>query len=216
MLKGLFGGSKKKEPGFSEEEFERDYESKKLGMEKILGPMYPLVGHAVLPFQLGGPVDMYYFAETCEGTCMATMELLEPDGTGPKPSRIGTYELVAFTKHKVSYEPNNPKFDEIVMRMRVIFTNLARYAVDDKFNPLETVELPGSKGDPGYCVILDEYKKPGTDFLVSGRKHGLLLVIIVHRSEMIAAMKNGSVTVLDKLKDKGYYPYSDLDREPVA
>jgi hypothetical protein len=29
------------------------------------------------------------------------------------------------------------------------------------------------------------------------------------------AMKNGSAAVLKRLKEKGHYPYSDLDREPV-
>ena len=42
------------------------------------------------------------------------------------------------------------------------------------------------------------------------RSSGLLTVWI-----MEYAMKNGSATVLKKLKDAGHYPYSDLDREPV-
>lgn len=47
----------------------------------------------------GGAVDMFYFPNGIQGTGFATMELLEPDGSGPKPNRIGTYELVAFSKH---------------------------------------------------------------------------------------------------------------------
>lgn len=37
----------------------------------------------------------------------------------------------------------------------------------------------------------------------------------IHKSEMEYAMKNGSSGVIEKLKEKGYYPYSDLDRDPV-
>jgi hypothetical protein len=30
------------------------------------------------------------------------MELLDPDGNGPKPNKLGTYELVAFTKEPIT------------------------------------------------------------------------------------------------------------------
>jgi hypothetical protein len=63
--------------------------------------MYDLVGHAIIPFRVGGPVDIYRFPHAIDGTAFATMELIEADGTGPKPSRIGTYELIACTRHKI-------------------------------------------------------------------------------------------------------------------
>ncbi|MEJ2736672.1 MAG: hypothetical protein P8189_24425 [Anaerolineae bacterium] len=78
-------------------------------------------------------------------------------------------------------------------------------------NPLETVEVPGREGEPDRGLILDEYKNPGVDFVIGDSKHGLLLVIEVFKSEM----EYGAQVVLSKLKEKGYYPYSDLDREPV-
>ena len=51
FFKNLFG-KKQKEPlddDFSEEEYERDYEQKKKGLEDILGPMHEMVGHAIFP-----------------------------------------------------------------------------------------------------------------------------------------------------------------------
>lgn len=100
FLKKLFG---KKETtikkDFTEEEQEKDYELKSKGLENILGKMHNLVGHAIIPFSIGGAVDMYYFPNHLKGTCFATMELLDPDGNGPKKNRLGTYELVAFTKY---------------------------------------------------------------------------------------------------------------------
>jgi len=83
---------------FTDEDFEKDYELKSKGLERILGQVDSLVGHAIIPFEVGGTVDMYYYSKAIKGTGFATMELIQPDGSGPVPNRNGTYELVAFTK----------------------------------------------------------------------------------------------------------------------
>ncbi len=213
-LKRLFG--KRQKPRFSYEQYAQYYELKKQGLERVLGEMYHLVGHAIIPFHVGGAVDMYYFPQAIEGTGLATMELIEPDGSGPRPSRIGTYELVAFTKYRIGHEEDKAVFDQIERRMCGIFTVLGRYAYEVPLNPLETVEVPLYEDAPYRCLILDEYRKPGVDFVIGNEKHGLLLVIEVFRSEMKYAMEKGSRVVLDLLKERGYYPYSDLDREAVV
>jgi hypothetical protein len=212
----MFGKNKKEEPRFTDEQYEKHYESKKQGLEKLLGEMYQLVGHAIIPFQVGGAVDMYYFPNALEGTGFVTMELIEPDGSGSKPSKLGTYELIAFTRYKIGDESDKEKFNQIERRMCGIFSVLGRYSYEAELNPFETVEVPVHEGEPTRCLILHEYTKTGTDFKIGDEKHGLLLVIEVFRSEMELAMKNGSSSMLFKLKEKGYYPYSDLDREPVV
>jgi len=215
---------KKYKRKFSDEEYERDYEAKKAVLERILGPMHELVGHALIPFEIGGSVDMYYFPNAIAGTAFVTMELIEPDGSGPKPNRIGTYELIAFTKHDMakmaktrisSNEAEQSPFDKIELRFCGILTIVGRYSHEAVLNPGDTCEVPWGKGESNVCLIFDEYKKEGVDFEMDGRKHCLLLCIEVFRSEMEYAMKNSSNDVLKKLKEKGYYPYSDLDREPV-
>jgi hypothetical protein len=58
FLKKLFGKAEKpvaKE--FSEEYYELDYERKLQGLENVLGKMHNLVGHAIIPFSVGGAVD---------------------------------------------------------------------------------------------------------------------------------------------------------------
>jgi SepF-like predicted cell division protein (DUF552 family) len=64
FLNRLFGGKKEEEitpRKFSEEEYEKDYESKSKGLEHVLGETYVIVRHAIIPFAIGGAVDMYYF-----------------------------------------------------------------------------------------------------------------------------------------------------------
>ena len=205
-------------PEFSEEEYNRHAEAKEAALERILGPMHDMVGHAIIPFAVGGAVDMYYFPKAIPGTGFATMELIEPDGTGPKPNRTGTYELVAFTRHTIPSPADRSEehpFNRIERRICGIFTQIGHYSSEAVLNPGETCEVPGKEGEPNTCLLFDEYAPGGRSFDIGGKKHGLLLVIEVFRSEMEHAMKHGSAAVLAKLKEAGHYPYSDLDRKPV-
>ncbi|MBK7201920.1 suppressor of fused domain protein [Candidatus Amarolinea dominans] len=201
---------------FSDRDYSQHYQLKKAGIERVLGPMHDMVGHAIIPFQVGGPVDMYRFPKAKEGTAFVTMELIEPDGSGPQPSRIGTYELVAFTKHRIDDSDSKNRFGETELRIRSIFTSVARYSYHAVLNPLETCEVPVGEDEPSQCLVFDEWKKRGIDFRIGQKKHGLLLCIEVFRSEMEFAMRHGAKALLERLKEKEYYPYSDLERLPVA
>ena len=214
----------KQTPSTSDEDYSINYELKKEGLERILGPMHDMVSHAIIPFQVGGAVDMYYFPHAIPGTAFVTMELIEPNGSGPQPSRIGTYELIAFTrleitrdeKYEVIHGKDGGSFNAIERRLCGIFTSIGRYSAIAILNPCETCEVPAEKDEPYACLVLDEWKKPGLEFKIGSRKHGLLLCIEIFRSEMEFAMQNGSQALFKRLKAKGYYPYSDLDRQPVA
>ena len=220
---GIFDIFKKKKktevPEFTDEEYERYYELKEEALERLLGPMHNMVGHALIPFAAGGTVDMYYYPNAIEGTGFATMELIEPDGSGPKSNKIGTYELVTFTKH--SMPPGDFKihgehpYQKIERRMCGIMTIVGFYSREAVLNPGETCEVPLEEDKPNACLMFDEYKKNGAGFEIDGKRHCLLLCIELFRSEIEHAMEHGSKVVLDALKEKGYYPYSDLDRDPV-
>lgn len=197
------------------DEFERDYELKKEGLECVLGPMHDWVGHAIIPYEAGGPVDMYYFPQP-DGTAVATMELLRPDGSGPLASRIGTYELVAFTRHVVGRPASSPEFEAIEKRLRSLLTAIGRYSEEAVLNPYDTCEIPAGDGVANHCVVLDAYPPSGAGFRVGSREHGLLLVVQVHRSEMEYARAHAGAGLIQLLRARGYYPFSDLDRPAVA
>jgi hypothetical protein len=210
----LFG--KKQTPKeFTEEELDRNYEEKQAGLERVLGKMNEMVGHSIIPFELGGSLDMYYFSNGIPGTGFASMELLSPDGSGPIPNRTGTYELVSFTKEAYESDDKDSNFKKIQGRLNVIMTNIASYSYQAKLEPRETAELPGDEGQPNYCLLFDEYKPNGQEFRIGERKHGLLLVMEIFKDEMEYARKNGSDRLIEKLKLHGYYPYSDLNRKSV-
>jgi hypothetical protein len=215
IFKRLFG-KKDIKTEFSDEDYERDYELKMAGLEYVLGKSHNMVGHAIIPFPVGGTVDMYYFPNGIKGTGFATMELIQPDGTGSKPNRFGTYELVAFTKLDYFEDSlGTSPFSKQERHMCGILTGIGNFSFEAKLEPLETCEMPLHEGEPNLCLIFDEYKPDGKEFRIGKKTHGLLLIIEVFRDEMEYAMANGTGELIEKLKVKGYYPYSDLDRESV-
>jgi len=218
FLKKLFGI--KDEPTqkvYTNEDNDLDYEQKTAGLEHVLGKMYDMVGHAIIPFSIGGAVDMYYFSEHIQGTGFATMELLDPDGEGPLPNRLGTYELLAFTKHEYNDNSEDPNPFKLAERKACgFFTQIGLYSRQAVLNPKETIEIPQGEGKENLCLIFDLYEPEGKKFKVGSRDHHLLLCIQVFRSEMNYARENSSEALIKLLKEKLYYPYSDMDREPVA
>lgn len=200
-------------PIFTDQEYSLHYELKKIGLERILGKMDEMVGHAVIPFQVGGPVDMYRFPNGIQGTAFATMELIEPDGSGPKPSSIGTFELVAFTKLKID---DSELFYQTELRIRSMLTSVARLSYFEVMNPMDTCEIPGDDGVEIRYFVLGNWKKGSIPFRIGDRNHGLLLCIEIFKSEMDFAMRQGSKNLFQRFKESGNYPYSDLDREPVV
>ena len=217
FLKKLFG--KKETPiekDFTEEEHEKDYELKSEGLENVLGKMHNLVGHAIIPFAIGGAVDMYYFPNHIKGTGFATMELLDPDGNGPKKNRLGTYELVAFTKHDYNEnEEIQTPFNLIERKTCGFLTSIGMYSPQAELNPKETIEVPNGENKENTCLVFDLYEPDGKKFKIGNREHHLLLCMEIFRSEMDYARQNGSDKLFEILKEKGIYPYSDLDRKPV-
>lgn len=221
FFKKLFGKKKTEEAPppqdpFSQEQYDKDYEDKLQGLEHVLGKMHGMVGHAIIPFSIGGAVDMYYFPHHITGTGFVTMELLDPDGNGPAPNVLGTYELLAFTKEPINdnREITTP-FDAIERRFCGIFTMIGNYSPEAVLNPGETCEIPSDKG-PNKCIVFDRYRPEGRDFNIGDREHHLLLIIEVFASELAFARQHGSAALLDRLREAGHYPYSDLDREAVA
>lgn len=202
-------------PQEQETGFDKFYELKKKGLEQVLGEMHGIVGHSVIPFAVGGNVDMYYFCNHIPGTGFATLELLNDDGTGALPNCLGRYELVAFTRNPFSHQQDAmTAFNDIDRRFCQIFTIMGEYAKEAVLNPGETCELPSDNGQSVY-LIFDQYQPADSRFMVGESEHHLLLCLEIFQSEMEFSRKNGSVALFNRLKEAGHYPYSDLNRLPV-
>ncbi len=193
------------------------YERKTAMMVATLGEEHGIVMHAMIPFEMGGGLDLYFFPNGIEGTGFVTKELSELPTEGSSNDVHDRYELVMFTKHPLELElfrKEDTAFGKTYSSFNAILNVIALYSRDAKLNPNETCEFPEDMEIiGGRCLIFDDYashqdRDAGT--------FGLLAIIEVFRSEMECARTNGSGKLIERLKAAGHYPYSDMDRTPVA
>lgn len=186
---------------------------KQAALESSLGPMDSHVVHAIIPWVIGGSLDLYPFSGHLPGTVYVTQELLTFDaGDRVKPSKQGWFELaIAFRKEAVP-DPNTlPESAQTASRL---LNPIARYAGMASLSPGETVELPADEGEPGVYIFLDRLEcKP---LAVGGEPFFLLLVIQINQSEYAFARASGSAQLRQRLKEHGHYPFSDLNRPSVC
>ena len=186
-------------------------------METLLGPMHETVMHAIIPYSVGGALDLYYFPNDVPGTGIATMELSELPGEGSSNDCFRNYELVMFTRETldldVAKDASTP-FGSFHSTAHWILNAIAPFSAEASLNPFETCEFPPDMDHiGGKCLVFDGYK---CDDVEVEHDFGLLLLIEVFRSEMEYARENGGAALIERLKLAGHYPYSDLEREPVA
>ncbi|WP_317171995.1 suppressor of fused domain protein [Zobellia nedashkovskayae] len=141
---------------------------------------------------------------------------MRPRRKWTKKNRLGTYELVAFTKHDFNENKNEQTPFNLIERKACGFlTAIGQYSPQASLNPKETIEIPNGENEENTCLVFDLYEPDGKKFKIGNREHHLLLCMEIFRSEMDYARQNGSDELFKILKEKGFYPYSDLDREPV-
>jgi hypothetical protein len=212
------------QPHFTRAKYDRHHALKKTAVSGLLGPVDEWVSVPIIGRSAGGPLCIYCFGQCMPGTVLATMELIEPDAAGLHPNRLGTYEFAACTrltrplyqaesKDPTAIDIRDPHpFTSILLRMRSIFSNLARYATDAALEPGQTAEIPGQQER---YVIFDEFPINGGRFEIEGHRHGLMLVMEILYTEMTFAHTESPSALLALLKEKGVYPYSDLNRREV-
>lgn len=186
-------------------------------MASSLGSEHDEVMHAMIPFSLGGGLDLYYFPESPDGTAIATKELSPAPNEGPSNRIYGSYELVMFTRRALDLDAagdESTPFGRVHRSIHHILNCIGPYCLEGAtLDPCETGEVPAEEGLPNHCVIFDGYASHSDDVV---RRFGLLVAIEIFRTEMEYARKRGARKLIDKLKKSGSYPCSDLDRKAVV
>lgn len=199
------------------DDFRRWDQRKAQLIEQSLGKEFNMVMHAIIPFAVGGALDLYYYPNGIQGTAVATRELSQLPGKGASNDVFQNYELVMFTRHAIDLaaaRDEKTPFGKAHRNISSILNPIARYSFQAKLNPNETCEFPTEMPRVGgKCLIFDSYCLFETEECGT---FGLLAVIEVFRSEMEFARQHGGIALFSRLKNEGFYPYSDLDRTPVA
>jgi hypothetical protein len=176
-----------------------------------------MVMHAIIPYCVGGSLDLYYYPHSLPGTAIATKELSEFPDQGSSNRVFSCYELAMFTRHTLNLDhakDQSTPFGKAHSNINRLLNYIAQYSASATLNPNETCEFPADMElVGGKCLIFDAYGLPNTS---KERGFGILAVIEVHRSEMDFARSSGGSDLIERLKAAGHYPYSDLERDPVA
>jgi hypothetical protein len=201
----------------SAEEAAKWYERKSAFMEQALGKEHGIVMHAIIPYPVGGGLDLYYYPNGLPGTAIATKELSEMPNEGSTNDVYRSYELVMFTKHRLDLDAamdEATEFGKAHAAINAILNCVAPYSAEARLNPKETCEFPEDMEQiGGKCLIFDGYACHSDDV---ADNFGLLAAIEIFRSEMEYAREHGGAELIERLKSQGVYPYSDMDREPVV
>jgi hypothetical protein len=215
-LKKLFGREKPAAPVDEKAAREWDEHKSKL-MEEILGKEHDMVMHAIIPYAVGGGLDLYYYPHGIPGTAVATKELSELPDQGSANRDFSCYELAMFTRHALNLgeaKDKTTRFGKAHSNINSILNCMARYSASAELNANETCEFPADMERlGGKCLVFDSY---GSRTGETVRNFGILVIIEVFRSEMEFARKQGAPELFSRLKAAGHYPYSDLEREPVV
>jgi hypothetical protein len=195
-------------------------EQKSVSLQRLLGTEHNMVMHALIPFAIGGTLDQYYYPQS-RGYAIATKELIDEYGDGPRNRHYRAYEWCMFSPAafdlKLAHDEKTP-MGQSHRLLSGALNALARYCTQASLNPNETMEFPPDSSETlgGKCLILDHILRDDRGLMIGKREFGLMVAILVHRSEMEFAREQSGQALLGRLREAGVYPYSDLDRQPVA
>lgn len=142
------------------------YEEKSRIMESLLGKEHDMVMHAIIPYAVGGGLDLYYYPHGLPGTGIATKELSELPGEGSKNRTFECYELAMFTHLPLSMDDaldEATPFGKAHSNINAVLNVIGPYSAEASLNPRETCEFPEDmEGVGGKCLIFDGYGDPPT------------------------------------------------------
>jgi hypothetical protein len=164
---------------FTDDERERGNQRLERLLDEILGPVEPFMIHSIIPFCVGGALDLHYYARSrFGGTFFASWELTAPEFL-PSNRSLDAFELAIATRLTIKSqldaapaETKKPGFFKRLFSAKSpeekkrddlhrVLTNLAFYVCSDgvEVNGYDTLEFPQGFEDKqlaGRCFIFDE------------------------------------------------------------
>lgn len=192
---GFFG--RKKRLSFYDNEVQQHIVGKLGKCVHLFEPPNPFhVGH-----KGGGGATIHLYVHPADGTIYMTGDLI---GQKQKKSDAGNYELMIAQKgHKETWGA-------------LLISKLAYYTLAASIQPLETMELEGGPFASDKYSVRHLLFHLYDSFEIEKQKLGLLLIIGITQEEWEWGRTNGNEQLLEKLKEKNIYPFTDLYRQSIV
>jgi Suppressor of fused protein (SUFU) len=182
-----------------EDEWQLWWDARKAALEGILGPADDQVFHALVPLYLGGDADVLRFHPAGMGVTYVTSDLIGDDSQ--LQNDLGNYELMICLRAGDDWAPN-------------LISRLARYTLEAKLTPWETMDIGPALPEGSALTALAFI--PHARLKVRGRDCGLLLCLGMTSEEFQMYHERGPEFTLDRLKQHGVFPFSELRRRAVS
>jgi hypothetical protein len=174
------------------------WEARIEGLSPIFGEPDDYVMHSPVPLYLGGNADVLRFRNHCGGVAYVTADLTGIEQ--PDEGQAEQFELVICHRSEDDWGPN-------------IISQLAKYTLETRLNPFETMDIGSAikKRSKITAFLFVDYGK----FNLLESQCGLLLCLGITAQELKLCREEKSRLVLEKIKNAGVYPFTDLKRDTV-
>ena len=190
-------------PKKDDRSWEEQWDARQAALESVLGKAENTVYHALIPLYLGGFADVLRFRNYIDGVAYATADLT--GDSSQIENELGNYELMICMREESNWACG-------------IMSKLARYTLESKLSPGETMDIgpatPDGSSVSAFLFCRPELSHP--TFTVQGVRCGLLLCIGITDEEIAVCKGEGSKRVLTRLKEAGIFPFTDLNRASVV
>ena len=175
----------------SKDEWSEWWNARIEAMASVLGKADDLVGHAMIPFQMGadigGAADVVYFRNHLDGVVCVTSELIGCDDQ--LNNQLGNYELMICHRKE--------DHDGLEWGANII-SQLAHYTCEAELNPGDTMDIgPATPGGSTISALLFfDY----ATFTFRERQAGLLLCMGITEAELSMCREGKRELVEETLK----------------
>jgi hypothetical protein len=171
-------------------------------LDRLLGPHDPEIFSSSIPIEMGGAADVLGFRSWVSGIAYVTCDMAAQ--AGQAPGLWERYELMMCTR-------------EDSLWAAAAVGQLAAMTFDQPFRPGGFLDIEGDvpEGSTVTAVLFDRPDLPEGSFPIGETTCGILLCIGITSDEFEACQSEGPEGVLQKLRERHIFPFTDLKRPSV-
>ncbi|MCZ2721955.1 hypothetical protein O1D97_09905 [Marinomonas sp. 15G1-11] len=199
-----------KDNTFDENEIEENWSKEKdTILEDMLGKPHSISYFSLIPYEIGGNLNLFYYPDSPFGTAIVTKQLSQVTKPCVSNNEYKSFELAMYTN--LDPEAVIAMEQQEVVNIANTLNKIAQYSSHTQIDSGAIIEFPAEEADQEgeYFIVLA--MTGGAD-----NKFGIMSPIQIFPVEMDYAQEFGISELITKLNDANHYPYSDMSRDPVV